>query len=453
MNQLQISTKKSIVFELLKVVFLLLPGYFFGNEFHYLFLIPIVLYLKQTELKSSLIDFRKNPFSQHYLISIWLVLLILIIGFVLKFSQPITICSLRDYYSAFMLLPFLLIIGKNFFTEQTKKIFIAFVLVEIGIGILEYCLSVRTFFFKELIISDFNHDSFYTSRVYGLASNSPIFALRVFIALTFLFQLKIRLRINLILSVLLLIGLTITFNRTILLVFLALVFFTSIKSLVAVLISKKINFKDPLFIQYISIALIVFICIQIPKFKDSFTKGDQTEVTEVPDSWKNSSKPPVYSCSYLNTIAIKEPGELILPEFIKEKLVAAAANINSSGRTIIWMNYLSYIYNHPIKGNRTSKIMLRIDNKKGHFDYLHAHNSFIQYAATNGLILTILVLFLFVFKWKRKNSILILCVVIYSQLQYGILWGISLLDIYFIYLICSTKNSLSFERNRTNSEN
>lgn len=445
------STNKQLAFEFLKVLFLLIPGYYFGSEMYYLALVPLILYQKRTTLKEQFQAFRQMPFIKKHLVSVWLIAVILLVGIILKFLRGVTMCSLRDYYSAFMLLPFLFLIAKDFFNETTKKIIIGFVLVEIIAAVFEFLTAQRTLFFQEEIKSIFSYDSLYKSRVYGFASNSPIFALRIFIALTFVFQVQLKAFLKILAYIILIVGILVSFNRTIILISALLVFMGFIRSFVPIFSNGVKQLKSAMFVQFSSLLLVLIVLVQIPYFKYSFTKGDSSEKTEVPETWKIEKDQ--LTCADQHTLEMKDIPELNLPVWMGVSASESSQKMNTSGRTIIWLNFMNFIFEHPLIGNGTHKVSLRILNKKKEIEYMHAHNSFIQYAATNGLIMLFLMCLLLFLKWNWKNSILIFCVIIYSQLQYGIFWGISLLDIYFIYLICSTKNSLPFGNNRANSEN
>lgn len=280
------STNKQLAFEFLKVLFLLIPGYYFGSEMYYLALVPLILYQKRTTLKVQFQAFREKPFIKKHLVSVWLIAVILLVGIILKFLKGATMCSLRDYYSAFMLLPFLFLIAKDFFNETTKKIIIGFVLLEIFVAVFEFLTAQRTLFFQEEIKSVFSYDSFYKSRVYGFASNSPIFALRIFIALTFVFQVQLKAFLKILAYVILIAGILVSFNRTIILISALLIFLGFIRSFVPVISSGVKQLKSAAFIQFSSLLVVLMVLVQIPYLKFSFTKGDSSEKTEVPETWK-----------------------------------------------------------------------------------------------------------------------------------------------------------------------
>ena len=433
------------------MLFLLIPGYYFGSEMYYLALVPLILFHKRATLKEQFQAFREKPFIKKHLVSVWLIAVILIVGIIFKFLRGATMCSLRDYYSAFMLLPFLFLIAKDFFNETTKKIIIGFVLVEIIVAVFEFLTAQRTLFFQEEIKSVFSYNSLYKSRVYGFASNSPIFALRIFIALTFVFQVQLKAFLKVLAYVILIGGILVSFNRTIILISALLIFLGFIRSFIPVISKGMKQLKTAVFIQFSSLLLVLIVLVQIPYLKYSFTKGDSSEKTEVPETWKIDEDQ--LTCADQHTLDMKDIPDLNLPVWMGVSASESSQKMNTSGRTIIWLNFMSFIFEHPLIGNGTHKVSLRILNKKREIEYIHAHNSFLQYAATNGLLMLFLMLLLLFLNWNWKNSILIFCVIIFSQLQYGIFWGISLLDIYFIYLICSTKNSLPFGNNRANSEN
>ena len=96
--------------------------------------------------------------------------------------------------------------------------------------------------------------------------------------------------------------------------------------------------------------------------------------------------------------------------------------IQSSQRVSIWMHGLDFISSNPFMGNHSMKYSFNIN--------YHLHNSFLQVVATHGLIISILFGVL-IYRSIIINGRGIILILVYSFFQYGIFWGISLLDIIF----------------------
>ena len=104
-----------------------------------------------------------------------------------------------------------------------------------------------------------------------------------------------------------------------------------------------------------------------------------------------------------------------------------------SYRDIIYKKNILFIKKHYLFGNNSHKHKVYL---KAYNTYEHAHNSFLEFASNNGIIISIL-WFLFILRnINRNNFIYLLAILILSMTQYGIFWGISLLDIIFIYYLC-----------------
>ena len=67
---------------------------------------------------------------------------------------------------------------------------------------------------------------------------------------------------------------------------------------------------------------------------------------------------------------------------------------------------------------------------------IHAHNSFLQVIANNGILLGGFLIVLTLAKLNKKNIVYIVPLLVYSLTQYGIFWGTSLTDVVFFALLC-----------------
>ena len=65
----------------------------------------------------------------------------------------------------------------------------------------------------------------------------------------------------------------------------------------------------------------------------------------------------------------------------------------------------------------------------------HAHNSFVETLASNGIFIFLLYMFFVLKNLNRYNAKFVMPILVLSVLQYGIFWGISFLDIVFQYFL------------------
>jgi hypothetical protein len=71
---------------------------------------------------------------------------------------------------------------------------------------------------------------------------------------------------------------------------------------------------------------------------------------------------------------------------------------------------------------------------------IHAHNSFLEFIASNGIVISLL-FFAFLFLiWKKKNILLIMAILFFCLFQYGIFWGYSILDVIFVAILLQSQN-------------
>jgi hypothetical protein len=131
-----------------------------------------------------------------------------------------------------------------------------------------------------------------------------------------------------------------------------------------------------------------------------------------------------------------------------EKMMIRAEGVQSSGRKLIWVNYLNFIEDNLILGNGSDKVMLRSwQNVTGKYKLIHAHNSYLMLIAANGILIAGLYFLFYLLNFKSRNFLAILCILVYSALNYGIFWGFSYLDAVFIILLTlKFKNSYDYAR-------
>ncbi|WGK64715.1 hypothetical protein [Croceiramulus getboli] len=265
--------------------------------------------------------------------------------------------------------------------EDVLKFVFYFILFEIIIGVLEYIFGVP-YLIKPLSESQTEFgstDILYYNKVYGISAVTSVFSQKVLIGLILLFYLNI-VKYRKIYLGLLLIGLLITFNRTAIvtsLFFLALLFRKSFKKL-------GIKYKAILIICLLSFLFLTYLNIEIILFQ--FFRG--------------------------------------------------SGDIDYSGRDYVFVSFIDFISNNFFFGNFAQKVWIELGGRT-----YHAHNSYLETLASLGFILTLIFVF-YLFKIiTRKKMIFLLPILLYSTFQFGIFWGVSLLDIVFFFLIFSNTKS------------
>ncbi len=97
-----------------------------------------------------------------------------------------------------------------------------------------------------------------------------------------------------------------------------------------------------------------------------------------------------------------------------------------TGRDHIWLSFSKFITEHVIFGNGSIKLWI------GGY---HAHNSFLELIATNGLVISCFYFLLILRNTTKENLVFVVAIILYSLTQYGMFWGISLIDILLIHFL------------------
>lgn len=487
----------------LYALLLFVPTLFFaGSELLLLYPFAILLFERHL-LVEKYRNFKLNPCTKVHIGYVWFPLVILVLSSLNKLFNGFEINGLGDLYSAYLLLP-LLILGAHFI--QNPKIayfFIILIILEVFVCIIEYLFGVRSFFIstEENVIIQ-SKELLYDSRVYGLSSNSSIIGLKLFCAFLLLGLANFSRRNFFIIVFFLSLGILFTFNRAVIVALLLFFFLLFVQHLLA----YRLNWRKLIKSQFFVISLMVLVAVLIfnKQFSYQFSRGDSVEIDttltkseeevlakdmECEDDFsKDETKSTVVKISKdesytqpepqleTKSAAEKDNNQVKAKILIKKEksksipfretyeitdggsftklFLGKTSEVNASGRDLIWANYASFIENHLWFGNGSNKLMLRQCNPKtGNYELIHAHNSFLMLLATNGLLIFILRIVWMLFLWERKNTILIITVLIYSMFQYGIFWGFSLLDVIFVSLIMSSINFIPIERKETNTRN
>jgi len=288
-----------------------------------------------------------------------------------KFAQ------LSDFFPYFILLPVTYYIATVVKPKQWVWL-LYFIAFECAIGAIQFITETPTYF-QEFFRAPENYDSslLYYRRAYGLSVSSSNFANKVFLGLLLIDFILPKGKLKNILLVTFLVGIAVTFNRTVLL---AVGFYYAFKFIYN---SIEVKFKPSLFYLRLMFTLLVFV-------------GGIFVVFNFSDS--------------------------IISQFTRDK-----GELDISGRDHIWAYFLDFISNNIFFGNGGFKYY--------YINGLHAHNSFLQVIANNGVIISLFYFLLILKNINRKNLIPVAALLVYSTAQYGVFWGISLMDIILFYML------------------
>lgn len=308
-----------------------------------------------------------------YILFIGISFLIYFIG--KPFATSASSKSLNDLipYSIFIIAT---INFSKFLNKEIIRIIFYIILFETIIGILQYLMGVR--YFIEPITSNSQElgdsDYLYYNKVYGLSTVTSIFALKIFIGILLTHYLCFKGKKRSLFYTILMFGLIVTFNRTAIvasIIFVLIIIFTQI---------KQGNQKLKILTLFGSIISLIFIYNYFDVIENQFFRGREVDL---------------------------------------------------SGRDKVFPYYIDFIANYPFFGNYFTKLWVEITSGR----IYHAHSSYLQTLSNMGLPIGIAI-FTYIFsKISKLNYMFIIPMLIYSAFQYGILWGVSFMDIIFFYIL------------------
>lgn len=264
--------------------------------------------------------------------------------------------------------------------ERVFLVFVCCLVVDVFVGIYQKMNGIVSFYdiSKELVEGD---EMLYNTKVFGLSTNSSGFSANVFLALMMYqcYDFKRKISPYFFYSVII-IGLLLSFNRSVMLG-------TTAFSLITLLQNRKK--KGMAILLFLGVPVLLYLI-----FQDDLV-------------------------------------ELIMKQFLRGHEDIASAGF--SEREIIFPYFVDFISNHLWLGNNSYKFLIDMGDGR----ILHAHNSYLQTLATNGIIISIFYCYLIFHKMTFKNMKFIFPFLIISITQTFILWGISLNDLIFYGILLS----------------
>jgi len=264
-------------------------------------------------------------------------------------------------------------------TLSSLKILVLLFSVEILVGVFEYAANIRSIFgYGAEYLNLEEASSFLYYRIaYGLSGNSSVLGQKALMLILLTCYLKpiVKGRIFGLGLILGAVGLLISFNRTSIIaatLFGVLTYFRMLRGGRARSVDKVI----------LLVSGVVGVCILV-----------------------------IFSDAIINQLFRGRSVDLLSGE------------VDLSGRTLIWAAYVDFVRDHIFWGNHSIKYFV------DHFGHVaHAHNSYLQYCATNGIFIFSIMMFIIVRKVSKENYHFVVPVMVYSLTQYGIFWSFSLLD-------------------------
>jgi len=363
----------------------ILPSFAFFPLYFYLLLFPLVFnyYLK--------IDYN------------WLIIGTII--FLSVLNQILNANELLQDFKIGSIIPYaiFMFISYYFALKVNKAILyfiLLFILFEVFIGVFEYVMEVKSFF--PSVLAKIQGEApfgmrglIYYKRVAGLSSNSSVFGYKILVGVFILHFLKITGKKKFIFLSILLIGIFITFTRSVML------------------------------------SLAVFIVlINISTIKDAIIKLflNRSTLTYI-----------IYGLVFIGLIYIT----LYNWDLIYNQLNRGMRTADLSSRDLVFKTFFQFLKDNVFFGNGSYKLWMNIDG-----DRYHAHNSIMQTLVTNGIIIGFFYIVLIFRNINRQNLPYILTFLVASLFQYIILWGVSFMDLmFFTFLLIKSNKSMLNETN------
>ena len=257
------------------------------------------------------------------------------------------------------------------------KWLVALISVESVSVILQWVVGVSTFDSSLEGFTTFKEGSLaYFQRPFGFSTGSSIVASKFFLAYLLIDFFQLKRGWNYPLKTILILGIAFTFNRTVILSMGVYMLLSSVQSFFAF----RYTLEKAWFAFWVGL---------------------------------------LGGISSLTLLLVKAP--VLIAQFTRN-----TGNVELTGREHIWKDFIVFIYTHLAYGNYSIKLWL---------DGYHAHNSYLELIATNGVFIS-LVYFIFIYRnIKRSNWIYVFPILIFGLTQYAFFWGVSLFDIVFMAIL------------------
>lgn len=338
-------------------------------QFVFLIAAICIVYRERQSVSEALTGFYSDPKSfinWNFLI----ILIIVLFSFINRMVHWDYIPNLRDAFPYFVLIIptyFLSIYLK----KQDAKWIVGGIALEAIVVILEWYFGVSTF---DTSLSGFREFSegglMYSNRPIGLSDNSSLVAYKLILGWMLVDYFRFKNWFFGVLKGVILVALVLTFNRSVLISFL--------------------------------------IYIALFGFKQVFTfQYDRSKAV----LWLIFGVIGVFALA----ITVYSKIDVLIGQFTRN-----TGEIELTGRQYIWLDFWEFIKQNLAWGNASIKLWL---------DSYHAHNSYIQVIATNGVFIASLYFTLIYRNIRLHNISFVLPILVLGLTQYAFYWGISFLDI------------------------
>lgn len=318
-----------------------------------------------------------------------LIIIISIINNIVNFNNAVLYDKSINTLFPYTILLFVTFFVARLIDQKVIDALLLLVLCESLVAILEFIFKTPTFFKNfvttELSFNYGSHGLLYYNRTFGMSNNSSELSFKIFSAILLLFSTKQTRHKRIVYLLIYSLGILSAFNRSIIigLVF----FFILLYKQYFVQFYQIFSLKKKYIIGFLILIILTFFIIHnFEAIKLQFTRGGMN------------------------------------------------VSLDAFKRVENFKFYLHFIQEHPLLGNGSFKLYHLFLGR-----LFHAHNSFIQVAATHGLIIFALYLILIIRNLNRKNYIFLLPFFLVSLSQYIIFWGISFADIVFFYFLIQYK--------------
>ena len=362
-----------------------LPTTAYFPQFFFLVAFFYVLIRDRKLLLASFTEFRnkpKHPVNWNFLI----IVLIILFSTINRLIHWDTFSGMDGFFPYFILLIPTYVIAISF-RKSDAKLLVGLVALESVIVILEGFYGVSTFDSSLAGFVEFSEgDLAYFQRPLGISLASSHIASKLFMAWLLIDFFKFKNKLWWAVKALLLVAIVLTFNRSVLL--------------------------------SLSVYLVLFYAVSFFTLKYKLENAVVGLIAGI-----------VGFFGIVIALIIK--GASIINQVTRN-----TGKIELTGREYLWKDFGEFILEHLVYGNNSVKLWM---------DGYHAHNSYIEVIATNGVFIALLYFILIYRNIKLSNWVFVMPILIFGITQYAFFWGISLTDILFwvILFVCHEKQSSS----------